>query len=192
MTTQAALAEIRQLLRALGERCPGGPGCRATAPLRRPHRSPRFDRHVRVDHIRTAGGLVRCAWIDDWGALIGDQELCLAGIEKRMLRLAASLAPGTQAACTRNSPSASARARQPGRRGGAHRGRRGRHRDRDHDRGQPDAHARDQPDVTGNRRFPVTSQAGGGASTTERRGPSCAHRAAGVGQSSGFIKRSTF
>lgn len=94
MTTQAALAEIRQLLRALGERCPGGPGCRATAPLRRPHRSPRFDRHVRVDHIRTAGGLVRCAWIDDWGALIGDQELCLAGIEKRMLRLAASLAPG--------------------------------------------------------------------------------------------------
>jgi len=54
--------------------------------------TPGFARHVHVDHVRTASGLVRCAWIEDWDKLIDDRDLVLADIERRMMRLAASLA----------------------------------------------------------------------------------------------------
>jgi hypothetical protein len=95
-STQPAPAEIEQLLRAWGE-SDGAPTARAAVHLllfAGLTDTPGFARHVHVDHVRTVGGLVRCAWIEDWDALIGDQELVLADIERRMLRLAASLATG--------------------------------------------------------------------------------------------------
>jgi hypothetical protein len=96
MTTQPAPAELRELLLAWGE-ADGAPSARAAMHLlgfAELTDTPGFARHVRVDHVRTAGGLVRCAWIEDWDALIGDRELCLSGVEERMVRLAASLATG--------------------------------------------------------------------------------------------------
>jgi hypothetical protein len=96
MTTQLAPTEIKQLLRAWGE-SDGAPSARAAVHLlifAGLTGTPGFARHVHVDHVRTASGLVRCAWIEDWDELIGDEELLLADIERRMLRLAASLATG--------------------------------------------------------------------------------------------------
>ena len=96
MTTQPALAEIRQLLRAWGE-SDGPPTARAAMHLLLFDGltdTPGFARHVHVDHVRTTSGLVRCAWIEDWARLIGDRELYLSGVEERMVRLAASLATG--------------------------------------------------------------------------------------------------
>ena len=96
MTTQPDPADIKQLLHAWGE-SDGAPTARAAMHLllfAGLTDTPGFARHIHVDHVRTASGLVRCAWIEDWDDLIGDQELLLADIEKRMLRLAASLATG--------------------------------------------------------------------------------------------------
>jgi hypothetical protein len=96
MTTKPAPAEIKQLLRAWGE-SDGAPTARAAMYLllfAGLTDTPGFARHVHVDHVHTASGLVRCAWIEDWDELIGDRERYLSGIEERMVRLAASLATG--------------------------------------------------------------------------------------------------
>ncbi len=97
MTTQPTTAELRELLLAWGD-ADGAPSAKAAMHLlvfaSLTSTTPRFARHVRVDHVRTSKGLVRCAWIEDWDELLADQELILAETERRMIRLAASLAAG--------------------------------------------------------------------------------------------------
>jgi hypothetical protein len=94
MTTQPDPAELRQLLHAWGE-SDGAPTSRAAMHLLLFTEVPdsrRFARHVEIDHVRTVGGLVRCAWVRDWDKLIGDRELYLSGTEDRFLKIAASFA----------------------------------------------------------------------------------------------------
>jgi len=92
--TEPTPAELRELLLAWGEP-DGAPLARAAMHLlvfvSLTSTTPGLARHVRVDHVRTPKGLVRCAWIEDWDELLADQELILAGAERRMIRLAASL-----------------------------------------------------------------------------------------------------
>lgn len=90
-------AGLRDLLLAWG-RTDGNPGARAAMHLLL-HTEvpdvPAFARHVQVDDVRTvAYGLVHCAWIPDWDALIGDPDLYPTDTEARFLRLAASFAAG--------------------------------------------------------------------------------------------------
>lgn len=90
-------AGLRGLLRAWGD-TDGNPGARAAMHLllfTEIPDAPAFARHVQVDDVRTvASGLVHCAWVRDWDALIGDPDLYLTDNEARFLKLAASFATG--------------------------------------------------------------------------------------------------
>jgi hypothetical protein len=95
--TEPSPAELRELLLAWGD-ADGAPSAKAAVHLLvfagLTSTTPGFARHVRVDHVHTSNGLVRCAWIEDWEELLADQDLFLAETERRMIRLAASLAIG--------------------------------------------------------------------------------------------------
>jgi hypothetical protein len=55
---------------------------------------PPFAAHVEIRDAWSLGDMVRGAWVQDWDALLADEDLYLTGTERRFLEVAASFAAG--------------------------------------------------------------------------------------------------